>query len=144
MGGTTRYWQGHLGTLEQNYHILLVDPLGFGDSPKPWTRYTIETHVEALHQALNQSAPFILVGHSMGTLLSVAYTARYPQEVSALVLFSLPYYQDTEQAVRLVRKSSPLYRMFLGNIALAALFAYSPGGSSPGWFLTYSPTCRAK
>ncbi|MBI1800978.1 MAG: alpha/beta hydrolase [Chloroflexi bacterium] len=121
LGGTTRYWRGHLGRLEQNYQTILVDPLGFGDSPKPWMRYTIETHVEALHQVLNESAPFLLVGHSMGALLSIAYAARYPEQVEGLVLVSLPYYESQKKAVHTVRRSSPLYRVFLGNIALAVI-----------------------
>ena len=83
--------------------------------------YTIERHVQALHQSLARYAPFTLVGHSMGTLLSVAYAARHPEQVDGLVLLSLPYYGDKEQAVRTVRKSSPLYRMFLGNVALATI-----------------------
>lgn len=37
MGGTTRYWQGRVTKLEQDFRVLLVDPLGFGQSPKPWT-----------------------------------------------------------------------------------------------------------
>ncbi|MEK7328617.1 MAG: alpha/beta hydrolase [Chloroflexota bacterium] len=121
LAGTTRYWRGHLDALQQNYHTVLVDPLGFGDSPRPWTRYTIENHVEALRQVLNKYAPFTLVGHSMGTLLSVAYAARHPEQVEGLVLVSLPYYGGKEQAVRIVRKSSPFYRMFFGNVVLAAI-----------------------
>ncbi|GAB4577381.1 MAG: alpha/beta hydrolase [Anaerolineales bacterium] len=124
LGGTTRYWQGRLGALEQNYHTVLVDPLGFGDSPKPWTRYTIERHVEALHEVLAPHAPFTLVGHSMGTLLSVAYAARYPQEVNALALLSLPCYESKDKALDAVRGSSPLYRVFLGNLALAVLICF--------------------
>ena len=52
LSGTTRYWQGCLGALEKNFRVLLIDPLGFGDSPKPWSRYTIDRHVDALYQTL--------------------------------------------------------------------------------------------
>jgi len=58
LSGTTRYWEGRLGALEKNYRILLVDPLGFGDSPKPWSRYTVDRHVDALYQTLkNEKDP---------------------------------------------------------------------------------------
>lgn len=121
LGGTTRYFERSLGSLPQAHRVLIVDPLGFGDSPKPRTRYTIERHIEALHEALAPHAPFTLVGHSMGTLLSVAYAARYPQEVNALALLSLPYYENKDKALDAVRGSSPLYRVFLGNLALAVI-----------------------
>jgi len=121
LGGTTRYWQGRLGAPEQNYHTVLVDPLGFGDSPKPWTRYTVERHVEALHLVLSPRAPFTLVGHSMGTLLSVAYAARYPEEVNGLVLLSLPYFGSKDTALQFFRKGPLVNRVFLSNMALAAL-----------------------
>lgn len=121
LGGTTRYWRGHLGALTETHHTVLVDPLGFGDSPKPWTRYTVDTHVAALYQTLHPYAPFTLVGHSMGSLLALAYAARHPDDVNGLVLISLPYYGSREKAMRTIRNSSPLYRIFLGNVVLSAV-----------------------
>lgn len=121
LGGTTSYWRGHLGPLTDHYRTVLVDPLGFGDSPKPWTRYTVDAHVDALYQTLHPYAPFILVGHSMGTLLSLACAVRYPADVDGLVLISLPYYGNREKAMRTIRSSSPIYRVFLGNVVLAAV-----------------------
>ena len=35
LGGTSRYYEKYLGELMQSYRVLIVDPLGFGDSPKP-------------------------------------------------------------------------------------------------------------
>lgn len=121
LGGTTSYWRGHLGALADTYHTVLVDPLGFGDSPKPWTRYTMDAHVAALYQTLHPYAPFTLVGHSMGTLLALAYAALHPADVTGLVLISLPYYGSREKAMRTIRNSSPLYRVFLGNVVLSAV-----------------------
>ena len=34
LGGTTRYWQGHLETLQQSHRVVLVDLLGFGESDR--------------------------------------------------------------------------------------------------------------
>ncbi len=121
LGGTTSYWRGHLGALQETYHTVLVDPLGFGDSPKPWAWYTVDAHVDALYETLRPYAPFTLVGHSMGTLLALAYAARHPADVNGLVLISLPYYGSREKAMRTIRNSSPLYRVFLGNVVLSAV-----------------------
>jgi pimeloyl-ACP methyl ester carboxylesterase len=121
LGGTTRYWQDRLAPFEQAYHILLVDTLGFGQSPKPWTRYTVERHVDALHRSLARHAPFTLIGHSMGAILSLAYAARYPEQVERLVLLGLPYFGNREQTTRYFHNGPFLERWFLTNMALATV-----------------------
>ena len=110
LGGTTRYWQEHLETLPQSRRVLLVDLLGFGESPKPWTRYSVEQHVAALHHLLKERGRFTLVGHSMGSLLALAYAAHYPHQVERLVLFSVPYFGSKDKALSYFGSQSALYR----------------------------------
>jgi len=46
LGGTHRYWTcgpEPFGLLE--HRTVLLDLLGFGESPKPWIRYSVERHV---------------------------------------------------------------------------------------------------
>lgn len=121
LGGTTRYYEQYLGSLPQSHRVLIVDPLGFGDSPKPWTRYTIDRHVEALYQTLKGEGPLTLVGHSMGTLLAVAFAARHPELVERLVLLSLPYFGSPERALQYFRRGSFVNRVFLTNMTRAAI-----------------------
>jgi len=82
--------------LDDRYRCISIDLLGFGGSPAPATAtYTIEEHVAAIHatvRTLKLRAPFILVGHSLGSLLSARYTAVHPEQVSRLVLVSPPVY----------------------------------------------------
>lgn len=121
LSGTTRYWQGRLGDLEKNYRILLVDPLGFGDSPKPWSRYTVDNHVDALYQTLKNEKRFALIGHSMGTLLSIAYAARHPEQVERLVLLSIPFFSNTKEARRFFSSQPVPFGWFFSNMVLAAV-----------------------
>lgn len=82
--------------LSGRYRCISIDLLGFGDSPVPaHATYTIEEHVAAIHRtirSLGLTSPFILVGHSLGSLLSSRYTAVHPAQVSRLVLVSPPVY----------------------------------------------------
>jgi len=119
LSGTTRYWQGRLGVLEKNYRILLVDPLGFGDSPKPWSRYTVDRHVDALYQTLKNEKRFVLIGHSMGTLLSIAYAAHHPEQVERLVLLSIPFFGDAKEARRFFSSQPVPFGWFFSNMVLA-------------------------
>ncbi|MFH1906090.1 MAG: alpha/beta hydrolase [Chloroflexota bacterium] len=98
-----------------------MDPLGFGDSPKPWSRYTIDRHVDALYQTLKNENRFVLIGHSMGTLLSIAYAARHPEQVERLVLLSIPFFGGAKEARRFFSSQPIPYGWFFANMALAAI-----------------------
>lgn len=121
LSGTTRYWEGRLGALEENYRVLLIDPLGFGDSPKPWSRYTVDCHVDALYRTLKDESRFVLIGHSMGTLLSLAYAARHPEQVTRLVLLSIPFFGSAKEARRFFSSQPIPFGWFFSNMVLAAV-----------------------
>lgn len=123
LSGTTRYWQGgRLGDLEKKYRILVMDPLGFGDSPKPWPRYTVDSHVDALYQTLKNEKRFALIGHSMGTLLAIGYAARHPEQVERLVLISTPFFGGDAKVARRFFSSQPVpLGWFFSNMVLAAI-----------------------
>lgn len=105
LGGTTRYWRSRVAPLASSCRLVLVDLLGFGRSPKPFVRYTVDRHVHALHEVLDERGTFTLVGHSLGAVLSVAYAARHPERVERLALLSLPYFGTEAAAVRYFRGS---------------------------------------
>jgi pimeloyl-ACP methyl ester carboxylesterase len=105
LGGTHRYWLSGLDRLRLHYHVILVDLLGFGDSDKPWTNYSKERHILALEQTLAHLDHFLLVGHSMGAALSLAYTARSPHQVLGQILISLPYFTSKNKAFQWYRRT---------------------------------------
>lgn len=82
--------------LADKHRCISIDLLGFGASPVPeGATYTIEEHVAAIHEtitSLRLQAPFVLVGHSLGSLLAARYAAVHPEQVSRLVLVSPPVY----------------------------------------------------
>lgn len=104
LGGTTRYWASRVESLEADYRVVLVDLLGFGESAKPWTQYSVERHTHALWSALAPYAPFTLVGHSLGALLSVALAARHAPAVPRLVLLGMPCFRGQADAYRYYRR----------------------------------------
>jgi pimeloyl-ACP methyl ester carboxylesterase len=94
IGGTHRYWTAvPVAWPASAYGFVMVDLLGFGLSPRPWIRYTGQRHLAALRRTLAEvPRPLTLIGHSLGAVLALMYAARYPREVSALVLLSLPHF----------------------------------------------------
>jgi len=103
LGGTTRYWASRLHPLQDHYRIVLVDLLGFGQSPKPWSRYSVERHVAALHTTLRQLGPISLVGHSLGALLTLAYAAQHPDLIRNVAVLGMPYFGSQHNAYQYMR-----------------------------------------
>lgn len=124
VGGTTRYWRSRVEPLATTHRVLLVDLLGFGRSPKPWTKYTVERHVAALHgvlhDVLGDSNTFTLVGHSFGAIAAAAYAARHAELIDRLVLVSLPCFGSETRALAYFRGRRSADRWFMTNIVLAA------------------------
>lgn len=82
--------------LERNFRCVSIDILGFGRSPAPENaEYTLDEHVAAVFATLKAHTlrgPVILVGHSLGSLISARFAAEHSSMVSHLVLISPPVY----------------------------------------------------
>lgn len=128
IGATTRFWRYVLTTGDgpalPGRH-LLIDLLGFGRSPKPWVTYDVDRHVAALRRVLAEQGRIILVGHSLGARLAIAYAAQYPEQVDRLVLVSLPYFGDAEQAKQFFRDKGHTGWLWTHLIPMALMCLFS-------------------
>lgn len=74
----------------EDYHLIIPDLLGFGDSSKPMSAdYRANAQAQRLHellQAKGVASAIHVGGNSMGGSISVAYAALYPDEVKSLWL----------------------------------------------------------
>jgi pimeloyl-ACP methyl ester carboxylesterase len=102
MLGSGLYWSDIIEQLKDDYQVITVDLLGFGDSPKPQNlEYTTEDHlayIVATLDAIGVPKPMTVVGHSMGAILALDLAKNYPKYVKNLVLISLPIYQNPTEA----------------------------------------------
>jgi pimeloyl-ACP methyl ester carboxylesterase len=85
--------------VEPHHRVIAIDLLGFGESPAPEdATYTIAEHAAALSRTIDSlrlREPFVLVGHSMGSLIAARYAATHPRRLRKLVLVSPPVYLPT-------------------------------------------------
>jgi esterase len=75
--------------MQDRYRLIAIDQRGHGDSDwasdGDYTRQAFVNDLEGLRQELGLDR-FVLIGHSMGGLNSVAYTVQHREHVRALVL----------------------------------------------------------
>ncbi|HEU4320070.1 MAG TPA: alpha/beta hydrolase [Acidimicrobiia bacterium] len=88
LGGSIANWDKLGPRLARYGRVTAPDLPGFGLSP-PGADWTLETHARALDEFIQHlGAPAILIGNSMGALLSEMVAANHPALVRALVLIS--------------------------------------------------------
>ena len=121
LGGTTRYWQQGMDSPAGDVRVVLLDLLGFGQSPKPWTRYTVERQLTEIERALRPFGRVTLVGHSLGALIAVAYAARHTNQVDNIVLIGMPYFGSEEKAYKHLRSGAVKWGFLYTNVLLAMI-----------------------
>lgn len=74
----------------KDYHVIIPDLLGFGESDKPMDAdYRAKAQAQRLHelmQAKGMASNLHVGGNSMGGTISTAYASLYPEEVKSLWL----------------------------------------------------------
>lgn len=107
-------WHEVIAKLPSNIRIISVDLLGFGQSPKPhWPIYSVRLQARmfiATVLRLRINGPVILVGHSLGALVSIEIARRYPLLVRSLVLCSPPFYKQDLVARKLLPHSDTILK----------------------------------
>ena len=99
VGLNQQIWQPQIEHFSRHYQVLVYDMLGHGDSHLPGEGATLDDYVAQLADLLEslQFDQVIVVGHSMGALVSVAFALAYPEKVIALVPMNIVYQRSTEQ-----------------------------------------------
>ncbi len=79
-----------LPLMQKRYRSLAIDLPGYGNSPPLPQRVTIPGYADFLAQFIREISdnPVILVGHSMGGMISLTLALRHPDLVERMVLLS--------------------------------------------------------
>jgi 3-oxoadipate enol-lactonase len=92
-------WQKQIDAFRSSYRVIAPDLRGFGDSdtqPGPTSMAQYATDVHALLAQLT-TGPVVLIGHSMGGYVALAFARQFPDMLRGLVLVSTKAGQDTAE-----------------------------------------------
>lgn len=92
-GRTAATWAGQADALSADHHVVAWSLRGHGRSGAPGGPYSREDALEDLAAVVDAAVaggggPVLLVGHSLGGYLSLAYTLGRPETVRGLALLS--------------------------------------------------------
>ncbi|MAY69564.1 MAG: hypothetical protein CMK40_03500 [Porticoccaceae bacterium] len=93
VGMSGEIWKPQVQYFFSNYRVITYDFLGHGQSQTPKKPPTLEDYIEQLNSLVKtiNITSFSLVGHSMGALISVAFSLKYPEKVTALLPLNMVY-----------------------------------------------------
>jgi len=91
-GAAIGHWRRNLAAWSDRYDCYALDLPGFGASSKDFAPYTIALWAEAVGDFLREvvGRPAIVVGHSIGSLVSLTAADRDPDWVRGVVCVTLP------------------------------------------------------
>jgi len=114
IGNSGDAWNKVIDKMPPDVYVIAIDLLGFGESPRPtWALYDAKTQarsVLATYLKLRIRTPVTIIGHSLGALVAIEMTRRYPLIVKSLILCSPPIYDSTAQ--RIPRSDDILRQMY--------------------------------
>lgn len=93
-------WQKQIDAFASSHRVIVPDLRGFGDSetePGPATMSQYAADVHALLRRLS-AGPAVLVGHSMGGYVALAFARQFPEMLRGLVLVGTKAGPDTAEA----------------------------------------------
>lgn len=108
--GSLNYWKRELETITKTHSLLLIDLLGFGDSPKPKSNYALSIQLAAVELILKKegfnNGKSIIAGHSMGAIISLALLEKLPNWFKSGIFISIPVYKDADEFKKIMSTHS--------------------------------------
>jgi pimeloyl-ACP methyl ester carboxylesterase len=93
-------WKNFVRRLKDNFLVITLDFPGHGKSEPAMPDCPVDLMAEAVHEVLKSTAirHCVMVGHSMGGYVALAFADKYPRMVKGLVLFHSQAGADSPEA----------------------------------------------
>ena len=121
-------WNAFISEFSKKHRIITIDLLGHGETECLGYVHSMEDNADAVHAVLTELRirKAVLVGHSMGGYVALAFAELYPDNVKGLVLLNSTSRADSEErklnrdrAIKAVKQS---FTNFI-SLSIANLFS---------------------
>lgn len=119
-------WNAHVGELAKRNRVVCIDLLGHGLTDCLGYVHSMEDQADMIHHVLHELKirKAILIGHSMGGYIALAFAELYPEMMKGLVLLNSTSRADSEErktnrtrAIKAVKQSYiNAVRMSIANL----------------------------
>ncbi|MGK7394823.1 MAG: alpha/beta fold hydrolase [Candidatus Cyclobacteriaceae bacterium M3_2C_046] len=120
-------WTSFEEKLSSNFRVIVPDLPGFGQSEWDKTEFSLEDVADELYQWLQEIkvASCIMIGHSLGGYIALAYARKYKDHLKGLGLFHSSIFEDTAEkkenrskTIEFIKKngSAPFMENFVPNL----------------------------
>ncbi|MEA5570961.1 alpha/beta fold hydrolase [Calothrix sp. UHCC 0171] len=91
-GASIGHWRQNLEVFSQQHTVYALDMLGWGASEKAPVNYSVHLWAEQVYDFWKVfiRKPVVIIGNSLGSLVSITAASAYPDMVQGLVMMSLP------------------------------------------------------
>lgn len=126
--GAAEIWKPLAENLKKSYRVITIDLPGHGESDVIGYAHSMERMADCVKAVLDhlRLKRYVMIGHSMGGYVALAYADVYPDNLRGLCLFHSSAYPDSEQkkidrtrAIEVVKANKTIYT----KTTIANLFA---------------------
>ncbi len=123
-GAALEHWRYNVPVLGAHHPVYALDLLGFGDSQKAAAQYGVRLWVAQVYEFWRTfiGQPVCLVGHSLGSLVSLTAAVAHPEMVRGLVLLTLPQGRPRGQPAWLYAWLGGLERLLIPVVTLPLFY----------------------
>lgn len=123
-----KMWDSFLYEWSKKFRIITIDLLGHGETECMGYVHTMENNADVVHEVLSELRlrKAIIIGHSMGGYVALAFAELYPEMMKGLVLLNSTSRADSEErklnrdrAIKAVKQS---FQNFI-SLSISNLFS---------------------
>ena len=121
-----KMWHDLIPPLSKKYRIITIDLLGHGQTESLGYVHTMEDNADLVHEVLSKLRirKAILIGHSMGGYVALAFAELYPDNMKGLILLNSTSRPDSperktnrDRAIKAVKKDHTSFvRLSIANL----------------------------
>jgi len=123
-----KMWKDYVSFFSDQYRVITIDLLGHGESDCLGYVHSMEDNAGAVHKVLEHLhvKKAIILGHSMGGYVGLAFAELYPENIQKLVLLNSTSKEDSAEKklnrTRAIKTVKQNYVNFV-SLAIANLFS---------------------